>query len=282
MSENYDDLRKRFRISGLCKVFEATLRPCWQEGFPLHYVHRMPTPVVLGDRGHLCLDPDPQMAIAFGMSRHTALDVLLEDGSTFPHRAPDESLLLALPVGQPLNTYRTRFLDQSAKLWLEWAEEMRRLRVVAVSHRRRVHDRLLVRHQPAAIFDLNEIPIWVHPAAHSYGLATVPFPDHQTCRCLGPRRRCSAEPDRRWLIDDATGLPAWYQYARERLREEQDEDEPLMEAVIDFQVQCWLQRSIAEDSEAALRESVRLFVRGFEALFGMGGLMPVPGQLDLP
>jgi len=82
-------------------------------------------------------------------------------------------------------------------------------------------------------------------------------------------------------MDDETGLPLWFRFAKEQLCDGPNADEPLFHAVIDYQVHCFLELALAEDVEAAVRESTMQFLRGFEAFFGQGGLQPRPMELGL-
>ena len=60
---------------------------------------------------------------------------------------------------------------------------------------------------------------------------------------------------------------------------DEGEDEPLLGAILDFQAESLLQRSVEADAEAALQQATQDFLTGFETFFGMGGLMPRPGVL---
>lgn len=272
-----DALRTDLKISSLCQVIEVTLTPCKEEGFSRHFLHFLPTPLVVERKGSCLANPCAAIAVLFELRRHTPLPLLLEDKQPFPHRAPFESLLLAMPAGDPVIPQRTRLMEEASRLFLELAEARERAVAVVVSHRRLVHNRMVIRHQPAALLALDGAPLWLHPAARGYGLIQAPFPSGQKNRHLGPRQRGNFMTERMLYLDH-NGMPEWYLQAKELLKDE-GEDEPLLGAILDFQAESLLQRSVEADAEAALQQATQDFLTGFETFFGMGGLMPQPGVI---
>lgn len=283
MYSDFTTIQRAFKVSTLCQFMEATLRPCWEEGFPRHSVHRLPTSVIVESKGQLGVDADPQMAVILHLNRHTVLLPLLKDFREMPYPLPSESLYLAMPVGVPVLPQRTRLLQEASGIFMDLADEETRIVLIAISHRRMINKGLVIRHTPAAIVSLEGSPIWIHPAALNYGLISAAFPDQQRQRTLGPRRSARREPEWFNQMDDASGLPAMYVYAKQALLSAQEADEkedPVYAAVLDFQAQSLIRQSIATDAEAALRLATQQFLTGFESFFGMGGLMPKPGLLD--
>jgi hypothetical protein len=283
MYYEFSELQKKFRISSLCQIFEVTLRPCWEEGFPRHHVHRLPTQVIIESKGRLSADLEPQMAVVLHLIRHTDLLPLIKDPFGKVHPMPSESLYLAMPVGSPLLIHRTRLLQEASSTFIELAQDEERVVLVAVSHRRLINKSLVIRHCPVALFSLEGDLLWLHPAGPNYGLVKAAFPRGQRSRVLGPKLPLKRDPDYFNEVDDATGLPTMYAYAKECLKaaqEADEKDEPVFAAVLDFQAQSLIRRSIAEDAETAITIATQQFLRGFESFFGMGGLFPEPGHLD--
>jgi hypothetical protein len=281
MQSGFTDLQKQYRISDLCQTMEATLHPCWEEGFPRHDVHRLPFPVVVECRGQLGADLDPQMAVVFELTRHTVLPIL-RDTPEISHLSPPESLYLAMEVGSPLLPQRTRLLREASSIFMDLAQEAQKILLVAISHRRLVNRTLIIRHCPVALFEMQGQPLWLHPAGQEYGLIRAPFPERQHQRILGPRKALLRRPETLNQMDDATGLPAFYAYAKQCVRAaDEGEEDPVVAAVLDYQAQSLLQMAIVQEAEDALKLSTQQFLRGFESFFGMGGLMPRPGVLDL-
>lgn len=177
---------------------------------------------------------------------------------------------------------RTRMLREASSIFMDLAQEEGRILLVAMSHRRLVNKTLIIRHCPVAVFELQGQPLWLHPAGREYGLISAPFPDGQRQRTLGPRRALSRRPEDLNQMDDATGLPSFYAYAKQYMKAADDgEEDPVVAAVLDFQAQSLLQMAIIQEAEDALKLATQQFLRGFESFFGMGGLMPKPGMIDL-
>jgi hypothetical protein len=223
------------------------------------------------------------MAVIFHLIRHTVLLPLLKDFTGKVHPPPAESLYLAMPVGSPLLPQRTRILQEASGLFMDLAQDETRIVLVAISHRRLINRTLVIRHAPVALFTLESAPIWIHPAGPNYGLIKSTFPQGQRQRILGPRKTLGRDPERFTQMDDATGLPAMFAYAKECLKASQeadDKEEPVFAAVLDFQAQSLIRRSITADVESALKLATQQFMTGFESFFGMGGLLPQPGNLD--
>ena len=273
--------RQQCQISSLCTDFEATLQACSEEGVPRHFVHELPNLVVLNDRGEIQPSIDRQFAVVLRLQRSSDLLPHMEDDLRRLHYRPTESLYLALAAGDPLVRARMRLLSEASACFIEIAETGATVRVVAVSHRREINGAIVLRHYPVALFDEEGHMLWVHPSAHGYGLIRDGFPLRQRVRSLGPRAKTGKLPDLLTHLDHETGLPAWYQYAKEHLINLGISEEPMYRAVLDHQVHLMVQRSVFDDADQALREATQQFLSGFERLFGQGGLHPVPGRLDL-
>lgn len=281
MPPSAKNLTDQYQISKLCTVMDATLQPCWEEGIARHNVHELLVPIVVGPKGILEPTTDRQIGVVMGLTRLTELPAHMEeDLRRLPYR-PYESLYLALPVADPVLRHRTRLLNEASGLFLDLAEAESLVKVAAISHRRRIGSSIVVRHYPVALFDQASGCLWAHPAGNAYGLIRPGFPKTQRVRSLGPRRPEGKTPETLTRLDDESGLPQWYRFAKEQLKDLQDGEDPIYRAIMDFQAQCWLQRSLVEDAEHALRETTQQFLHGFETFFGMGGLQPVPGRLDL-
>ena len=281
MQSEFSEFSKKYRISGICQTMLATIHPCWEEGFPRHDVHRLPYPVVVEAKGQLGAELKPQMAVVMEVTRHTVLP-LLRDTPGISHLSPPESMYLAMDVGSPLLPQRTRLLREASSLFMDIAQEAHKIVFVAISHRRLVNRTLIIRHCPVALFEVHGQPLWLHPAAQEYGLIRAPFPEGQRQRILGPRKALLRRPEHLNQMDDATGLPAFYAYAKQCLKAvEEGEEEPVVGAVLDYLAQSLLQMAIVQEADEALILSTQQFLRGFESFFGMGGLMPRPGVLDL-
>jgi len=273
-------LRGSFKISQLCQVFEATLHLCMEEGFPRHQLHYFPSPVILEDCGRKLILPEPQLGCIFGLTRFSPLNIPNEDRVAFAHRPPFETLFLAMPVseGKRIISQRTRFLQESENQFLDLQESRERIFIVAASHRRLIHGRIMVRHQPAALFGSDGKILWLHPAAPRFGLLQVGFPRSQQQRHLdSPNAR--AQEHTQFQTHDEAGLPAWYGEVRQNMRED-GEDDPMTDALLGLQARSLLQVSIEKEAEERMRAIAQEFLFDFETFFGMGGLMPVPGILD--
>lgn len=283
MNDNFADLRQKFRISTLCQIFEVTLHPCWEEGFPRHHVHHLPTQVVIESKGHLGVDLDPQMGVVLHVMRHTVLLPLVNDPLLKSPPTPPESIYFAMPVGTPLLVQRTLLMQEASRVFIDLSQDETRVVLVAISHRRLINRHLVIRHCPVALAGREGDLLWLHPAGPNYGLIRAPFPKAQRRRTLGPKLPLKRDPDFFNEMDDATGLPTMYAYAKECLKAAQEADEkeePVFASVLDFQAQSLIRRAIAEDAETAITLATQQFLRGFESFFGMGGLIPEPGHLD--
>jgi hypothetical protein len=284
MYTDFTAIQRAFNVSTLCQFMEVTLQPCWEEGFPRHHVHRLPTPVVVESKGQVGTDHEPQMAVVLHLVRHTVLLPMLKDFRGMMELPPPESLYLAMPVGMPLLPHRTRVLQEASGIFMDLAEDETTIALVAISHRRLINKTMVIRHAPVALFSLEGKAIWIHPAGPNYGLIKPSFPEGQRQRLLGPRRALRHDLERFNEMDDATGLPAMYAYAKQCLKaaqEDCEDEDPVYAAVLDFQSQSLIRKSISTDAEEALKMATHQFLVGFESFFGMGGLMPRPGVLDL-
>lgn len=220
------------------------------------------------------------MACIFGLTRFSSLNIPAADQAAFTRKPPYESLYLTLPVSElgKANQRRIRFLQEAENLFLDLAERKDRVFVESISHRRLVHGRVVVRHQPVAIFNSSGKLLWLHPEALRFGLIDAEFPRSQKCRQLDrPAIHIRNQPEFKAL--DEEGLPVWYYEARQRLHEA-GKDDLMAEALIGLQAQSLLQVSIEQEVEDQLRSVAQEFLTDFETYFGMGGLMPMPGILD--
>lgn len=235
MHSGFTGLQKKYRISDLCRTMEATLHPCWEEGFPLHDVHRLPYPMVIEHKGQLGADMDPKMAVIFELTRHTMLPQR-RDTPEISHLSAPEFLYLAMEVGSPLLPQRTRLLREASSIFMDLAQECARIVLVAISHRRLVHKALIIRHCPVALFEMQGKPLWLHPAAQECGLIRAPFPEGQHQRILGPGKAFPRRPERLNQMDDSTGLPAFYVFAKQCMKAaDEGEYDPVLAAVLEYQ-----------------------------------------------
>jgi hypothetical protein len=281
MFEPSETFRKQWKISSLCTDFTATLQPCFEEGVSRHFVHEKARLVVLDDRGEIQPSTDREFAVVMRIKRTSSLLQHMENDLRRLHYRPTETIYLSLAGGDPLVRARMRLLNEASAHFIELAEVGTTVRVVAISHRREINGAIVIRHYPVALFGEDGRMLWVHPSAHGYGLIRDGFPLRQRVRSLGPRRKKGKIPDLLSHLDHETGLPGWYQYAKEHLIDLGVEEEPMYRAVLDHQVHLLIQRSIFEDADAALREATQQFLNGFESMFGQGGLNPVQGRLEL-
>ena len=274
--------RRHARISDLCTVFEATLHPLQEEGVSLHFLHERPVQVVVGTRGELLPRTDRGLAVIFGADRTTELLPHMEEDLRLLPNRPFETLYLHVPIWDPVLPMRARLLSEAAGILLDVAEEGRPVIIVAVSHRRKINEALVLRHFPVALFDLAGSLLWAHPAGHGYGLIRGGFPQHEKARILGPKHRRPriVDPPRR--LNDSTGLPEWYLLAKEDIQALQEGEAPTFELVIGHQADLWLQLGMAKDEDHALLEATQDWLSGFEVFFGAGGLIPVPSRLEFP
>jgi hypothetical protein len=281
MMQSSEAFRQQWQISSLCTEFTATLQPCLEEGVSRHFVHQLAHQVVLDDRGEILPSTDRQFAVVMRLRRTSNLLPHMEDDLRRLQYRAAETLYLSLAAGDPVVRARMRLLNESSARFIEFAEAGSAVRIVAVSHRREINGAIVIRHYAVALFDEDEHMVWVHPSAHGYGLIRDGFPLRQRVRSLGPRRKKGKIPDLLSHLDHETGLPGWFQYAKEHLIDLGIDEEPMYRAVLDHQVHLMVQRSIFEDADQALREATQQFMSGFESLFGQGGLNPVPGRLEL-
>lgn len=281
MPTHLEALRSRLAISQLCQVFEATLHSCIEEGFPRHQLHYMPSPIIIEEAGRKVILPEPQVACLYGLTRHSPLKIPAEDEAAFARRPPFESLLLTMPVsiGPLVLPQRTRVLREAEGLMLDLMEQKERSILVTVSHRRLVHGRLLVRHQPAALCSREGKVIWLHPAAQRFGLLQAPFPRSQRQRNIDTPEQYAREQAELSHLDEE-GLPAWYFEARQAIIPAGEED-PIAEALLGIQVRSLIEVNNEKEAKQRLLAASQTFLSEFEALFGMGGLLPQPGLLDL-
>lgn len=274
-------LRRHAQISELCTVFEATLHPLQEENVSLHFLHERPVQVVVGSRGDLMSRMDRSLAVLFKVDRSTELLPHMEEDLQLLPFPPFETLYLQIPIGDPVLPMRARLLDEASRILLEVAEEGQGVIVVAISHRRKINASIVIRHFPVALFDLSGSLFWAHPAGAGYGLIREGFPENQKVRLLGPKPRIPvADPPRR--LNVSTGLPEWYQLAKEEIQALQEGDTPTFELVIGHQAHLWLQRGMAKSEDQALQEAAQDFLGGFEVFFGAGGLVPAPMRLEFP
>lgn len=271
--------RRHARISDLCTVFQATLNPLQEEGVSLHFLHERPVQVVVGTRGELLPRTDRGLAVIFKVDRSTELLPHMEEDLRLLPNPPFETLYLHVPIGDPAIPMRVRLLNEASGILLDVAEAGQAVIVVAISHRRKINGSLVLRHFPVALFDCMGSLLWAHPAGHAYGLLREGFPQHQKVRFLGPKPRIPVTgPPRR--LNAATGLPEWYQLAKEEIQALQEGDAPTFELVIGHQAHLWLQRGMAKSEDQALQEAAQDFLSGFEVFFGAGGLVPAPLRLE--
>ncbi len=271
--------RRNFRISQLCPDFQAIVHCLDEEGMSLHYPHERPCQVILDDRGNLLPRTDRQVAVVFRVSRTTPLLPQMEQDLKGLVNKPVETIFLAMSAGDPVVQSHMILLQEFSRIALALAEAGTPVTVVAVSHRRMIHETLVIRHYPVALCDSTDGLIWVHPAAHGYGLIRPGFPAHQNVRVLGRRNTNSLGQElRRW--DPETGLPIWYRQAKESLLEIGCCEEPGFAEILDHYARSLLQRSLAQDLEPAMRQATREFLTGFERHFGPGGLYLAPGVLE--
>jgi hypothetical protein len=189
---------------------------------------------------------------------------------------PFETVMLEIPVDDATRSFRMLLLDELANLLLELMEQGKEMKIVAISHRRLIHGNLILRHHLVALFDQMDTLYWRHPAASEYGLIRRGFPARQRVRRLGAVCRNRAPSDIPRRLDPATGLPAWYLFALERLREQLPHDACNFASVIQFLAEQRLELGLAGDLDQAMRDATQDFFHGFETFFGMGGLQPTP------
>ena len=139
-------LRRHARISELCSVFEATLHPLREENVALHFLHERPVQVVVGTRGELLPRTDRGLAVTFKLERNTELLPHMEEDLQLLPYPPFEALYLQIPIGDPVIPARARLLDEAARILLNVAEDGQVVIVVAISHRRKIHDSIVLRH----------------------------------------------------------------------------------------------------------------------------------------
>lgn len=273
-------LRRQYQISSLCTVFTGTLNPCNEEGVPRHYVHQLPCPVVLDDRGRIVGKGDCQVAVLTTVKRSSPLLPHMEDDLHRLAYHPTESLYLAIESGDPVIQQRVWMLEEYSRISLDLVGTEETATIVAISHRRKINGFITVRHYPVALLDGNDELLWVHPASLSYGLIRCTLPSEQRVRSLGPRTRPGSIPEMLRCLDDESGLPAWYRFAMEHLEDLGLGEKPTFQEVLGHQAHLWLQGSIIDAADAALLEASQQYMSGFERFFGRGGLHPAPGRMD--
>ncbi len=269
-------------ISRLCTVFRARLMPYYEEGIARHFVHRPCQQVVFDPQGRLAPDVDVHLAVVFGLERLSPLRDDMEEDLRRLNELPFESLLLDMPLGNLRDPMRPRFMAESSDRFLGLSDAGVPIILASVSHRRRIGSSLVIRHYPVAVFDAEGALEWVHPAGHAYGLIRPEFPPHQGIRRLGRRQRHGLDPYGLKGLDEETGLPRWYRFARDQLIEKDGIAAPTLEEVIGFDTAWRLLHSLASDADQAMREAATSYLHGFESYFGCGGLYPKPGVLDFP
>lgn len=269
-------------LSSLCTVFHARLIPCWEEGIARHFAHRLCQQVVLDAQGRLAPDVDVHLAVVFGLERFSPLRDYMEEELRTLKEPPFESLYLDMPLGNLRDSMRPRFMEESSNRLLGLSDAGVPVILAAVSHRRRIGTALVIRHYPVAVFDAEGGLEWVHPAGHAYGLIRSEFPHHQRIRSLGRRLRRTLDPHGLRGLDEETGLPRWYRFARDQLIANDGIECPSLEEVISFDTAWRLLHSLASDAEQTMREATLSYLRGFESFFGCGGLHPKPGVLEFP
>lgn len=269
-------------ISSLCTVFRARLIPCWEEGIARHFVHRLCHQVVVDEQGRLAPDVDVHLAVVFGLERLSPLRDDMEKELRKLKEPPFESLYLDMPLENSRDPMRPRFLAESSDRLLGLSDSGVPIILAAVSHRRRIGTSLVVRHYPVAVFDTEGAVEWVHPAGYAYGLVRPEFPPHQKVRRLGRRSRRKQDPYGLRGLDEETGLPRWYRFARDQLIEMDGIENPSLDEVISFDAAWRLHHALVSDAEQAMREATLSYLHGFESFFGCGGLHPAPGVLEFP
>jgi len=275
-------IRKQFRISKLCQVFQGVLGPCTEEGFVRHRLHTLPSVAIVDNHGRDLIVPYPQLACILGLTRQSPLDIPRQDLRAFSRQPPFEALYLAMGVGESPKVIpqRTRLLQEAEQFFLDLMEQNIPIFVVAISHRRLIHGRIVVRHQPACILDLDGRTLWLHPAALIFGLIEVAFPRSQRQRQLGPVF-CRERDPMALARQDDDGIPQWHHQAREAVNRSALDD-PLADAFMDLEAKTILQCAVEAEAEERLLFAAQEFLAGFESYFGMGGLFPEPGTLDAP
>lgn len=279
MSRHAPTFRSHARISALCPVFDAKLHLVSEEGTPLHLVHERPLQVVTGPKGNLCPRVDRRIAVIAGVERTTPLLPHMEADLQGLATPPWETLFLEVPVGPTTLPTRIRLAQEASNLLVELAEAGQMVKVVSITHRREIHGAMILRHYPVALFDLAGTLLWAHPAAPSYDLIRRGFPATQKIRTLGPFRERLRSEDLHRRLDDGTGLPAWYRFACDQLRDEYPHASVCFADVIQHQAELWVAKGLKPDMDSAMHEAAQDYLRGFEIWFGMGGLHPVPSLL---
>jgi len=123
MNVGFAEFRRRNKISSLCQVFVANLLPCEEEGVSRHFLHQLPTPLVLDDAGHLVETNPRRLAVLLGLVRQTEVDPDLEVSGPDDPRPPYESLYLEVPVGDPVVHPRPELMEEASNLFVQVADE---------------------------------------------------------------------------------------------------------------------------------------------------------------
>lgn len=279
MTRPHGTFRQHCRISDLCPDFQATLHYLEEEGVSLHHPHERPSQVVIDERGNLLPRTDRHVAVILRVSRKTPLLPDMEEQLQGLAIKPIETIFLPMPGGDVVLRPHMLVLQEFSRLAQEIVEAGAPVIVVAVSHRRMIHEMLVIRHYPVALFDLSGSLLWAHPAAHSYGLIRRGFPSHQKIRVLGRRSPLATDKGpQRW--DPESGLPFWYQEAKDHLLDLDPSAEPSFAEVLEHYADTLQQRYLAKDVEQAMQMATQEYLTGFERWFGSGGLYLSPGLLE--
>jgi len=219
---------------------------------------------------------DQRMAIICAIDRTSPLLLHMEESLHAVCPKPVETLLLELPTDNGTRSIRSRLLMETADLLSEFMELGQEVEVVAISHRRSIHGNLVLRHHLVALFDRMGTLCWCHPAAAGYGLIRPGFPSRQHVRTLGRTRMKMTPEEIPRRLDEGTGLPAWFQYARESLRKQSPDDACEFADVIQVLGDLWVAHGLAGNVTQAMQMATQDYFQGFETFFGMGGLQPTP------
>lgn len=278
MLPSLDSLREELALSSLCHLFEAVLHPCLEEGFPRHQLHPFPSPIVVESGGRRLVMPEARLGCLFHLTRHSPLSLCEEEQAWLRRHPVVETLLLVMPVaeGARMVSHRTCGLQEAERLLLDLMEARERVLIASVSHRRRVHGQIVVRHQPVALLDPTGVVHWLHPAAPRFGLIRAPFPTSQDHRRLDAWEEAPTDWAKLQVVEEAK-LPRWYHEAREALKA-QGESDPVFDAMLDLQRSA-LAHAAGRAAVEKLRATAQEFLSDFERWFGEGGLLPRPGVL---
>lgn len=262
------DLRKKFKISGLCQVLRGSVRPHAEEGVELHFVHHATSSATFIPDG--TLDPKSlgRLAISAEFGRETGISRLLEDErGARPYRAPLETLTLSIPLSGGSAPRRTALMVEVAERLHEVMFAGTCLPMVTVTREVKQGRHCVIRHHLVAIFDDYRRPYWVHPALSRFGLAKIPIPPHQTQRDLGPIPGWMDPPDSEVFDLDQQGFPLWYNFSLEL-----EGRRP-----VDAEKVFW-KGAIGRKIPDIVRIAAHSMLANFEAFFGYGTLIPARRQ----